>query len=50
MSVSLREVIEAAGYNLTDSYEDAMWLLSKQEEFTELVEKADELLEDKEDE
>lgn len=44
MSVSLLEVIEHAGYNL-DTAEDALWLLSKQSEFSELVEKADELVE-----
>lgn len=45
MSVSLLEVIEHGGYDLS-TYEDALWLLSKQSEFTELVEKADELLEE----
>lgn len=44
MSVSLLEVIEHAGYDL-NTYEDAMWLLSKQSEFAELVEQADDLLE-----
>lgn len=44
MSVSLLEVIEAGGYNL-DTIEDAQWLLSKQSEFTDLVEQAEELLE-----
>lgn len=48
MSVSLREVIEAGGYNLTTP-EDASWLLSKQAEFVELVELAEELI-DEEDE
>ena len=46
MSVSLQEVIEAAGYNLTDSYEDAAWLLSKQSEFEQLLEKAEDLWEE----
>ncbi len=45
MSVSLLEVIEAAGYDLTTK-EDAIWLLSKQREFEELIERAEELTED----
>lgn len=45
MSVSLLEVIEAAGYDL-NTPEDANWLLSKQSEFEELVNKAEELVEE----
>lgn len=45
MSVSLLEVIENAGYDL-NTVEDANWLLSKRNEFDELVEKAEELVED----
>lgn len=37
MSVSLSEVIAAGGYDLS-TYEDALWLLSKQSEFDELIE------------
>jgi hypothetical protein len=44
MSVSLLEIIEDCGYNL-DIYEDAVWLLSKRNEFDELIEKAEELVE-----
>lgn len=44
MSVSLLEVIEAGGYDL-NLKEDCIWLLSKQSEFEELVEQAEELLE-----
>lgn len=44
MSVSLLEVIEAGGYDLT-TYDDAIWLLSKRNEFDELIEKAEELVE-----
>lgn len=40
MSVSIAEVIEAAGYDL-NTPEDALWLLSKQREFKELIEKAE---------
>lgn len=43
MSVSLAEVIESGGYNLS-TYTDAQWLLSKQTEFEELVEAAQELV------
>lgn len=45
MSVSLLEVIEAGGYDLTTK-EDAIWLLSKRNEFEELVGKAEELVGD----
>lgn len=44
MSVSLLEVIEAGGYDLSDR-EDANWLLSKQSEFEELIEQAEEVIE-----
>lgn len=45
MSVSLLEVIEAGGYNLS-TIEDANWLLSKQSEFEELVEQANNLVDE----
>jgi hypothetical protein len=45
MSVSLLEVIEAGGYDLSTK-EDAIWLLSKRNEFEELIEAAEELLEE----
>lgn len=44
MSVSLREVIEAGGYDLI-TLDDAQWLKSKQSEFDELIEEADETIE-----
>lgn len=43
MSVSLLEVIEAGGYDVTTA-EDANWLLSKQNEFEELIEQAQDLV------
>lgn len=43
MSVSLLEVIEAAGYNL-NTEEDARWLLGKRNEFEELVDAAQALV------
>ena len=42
MSVSLLEVIEAGGYDLS-TVEDANWLLSKQNEFEELIEESEEI-------
>ena len=45
--VTLLEVIEAGGYDLTTP-EDANWLLSKQSEFDELIEAAEELIEESE--
>lgn len=52
MSVSLEEVIESAGYNITTSKEDAIWLLAQQGEFERLKEIAEETVErlEKEDE
>ena len=48
MSVSLAEVIEAGGYDLS-TVEDANWLLSKQNEFEELIEQAENLIEESEE-
>lgn len=45
MSRSLLEALEGAGYNLSTP-EDATWLLSKRNEFEELVEQAEILLEE----
>lgn len=47
MSVSLLEVIEAGGYDVTTP-EDANWLLSKQREFEELIEQAQEIVDGEE--
>lgn len=44
MSVTLQEVIEHGGYDLT-TLDDARWLVSKQTEFAELVEEAEETIE-----
>ena len=49
MSVSLREVIEAGGYDLT-AKDDIIWLLSKQDEFNDLIEEAEDRLEQIEEE
>ena len=48
MSVSLLEVIEAGGYDLS-TVEDAQWLISKQNEFEELIEQAENLIEESEE-
>lgn len=45
MSVSLQEVIESAGYDLS-SVDDARWLLSKEAEFTLLLDDAEKVVED----
>lgn len=46
--VTLLEVIEAGGYDLTE-VEDARWLLSKQSEFERLVEDAETVIDQYED-
>jgi len=43
MSTTLREVIEAGGYNLA-TLDDANWLLGVEDEFNELIEQAEELV------
>ena len=43
MSTTLREVIEAGGYDLT-TLDDAEWLLGVEDEFNELIEQAEELV------
>lgn len=48
MSVSLLEVIEAGGYDISTK-EDAIWLLSKQSEFEELIEQAQEVVDQDEE-
>jgi hypothetical protein len=48
MSVSLREVIEHGGYDLT-TVEDARWLVGKQLEFEQLVEEAELVVEEADD-
>lgn len=49
MSVSIREVIESGGYDLT-TVDDARWLLAQQSTFDELVEAAELTIEQYEDE
>lgn len=45
--VSIKEVIEAGGYDLT-TLEDAQWLLSQESNFDDLIEQAEELVEESE--
>ena len=49
MSVSLLEVIEHSGYDLK-TVEDSKWLLSKQKEFEQLIEEAENIIEKDEEE
>lgn len=44
MSVSLRDVIEAGGFDLS-LLEDCEWLLSVEDEFDQLIEEAEEVIE-----
>lgn len=48
MSVSLLEVIEAGGYDIT-TFDDANWLLSKQNEFEDLIIEAQDVIDNTED-
>lgn len=48
MSVSILEVIEAGGYDLS-TIEDARWLKSQESAFEELIEKAEEMIEAEEE-
>ena len=43
MSVSLEEVLESAGYDIKNSISDANWLLSRKDEWEEMIERAEEL-------
>ena len=45
MSVSLQEALEYAGYDITNNVDDAEWLLSQQDEFDELVEICERMIE-----
>ena len=46
MSVWLQEVLENAGYDIVNNPEDAKWLLSQQDEFGALCEKAEECVDE----
>ena len=49
MSVSLQEVLENAGFDVVNNYDDALWLQAQRDEFEELMEKAIECEESKKD-
>lgn len=49
MSVSLLEVLEHSGYDPLNNPEDATWLLSKQNEFNDLITQIKEVQEDLEE-
>ena len=49
MSVSLSEVLEAAGYDLA-TYDDANWLLSVRNEFDDLADEAEKVVDEHESE
>ena len=46
MSVSLDEVLTAAGYDIKNNPEDAQWLLAQRDEFEELCDIADETVDE----
>lgn len=50
MSVSLQEVLEGAGFDIKNNVEDALWLVSKQDEFEELIELCEDVIEKAEEE
>lgn len=46
MSVSLNEVLTAAGYDIKNNPEDAQWLLAQRDEFDELCDISEQTLDD----
>lgn len=46
MSVSLDEVLTAAGYDIKNNPEDAQWLLAQRDEFEDLCNIADETIDE----
>lgn len=48
MSMTIQQVIEAGGYDLSTA-EDANWLLAQQNQWEELIEAAEELIEESEE-
>lgn len=50
MSVSLLEVLEGAGYDILHNREDAEWLLGQEDEFEELCDEAEAVIEREEEE
>lgn len=50
MSVSLQEVLENAGYDIKNNLDDAIWLVSRQDEFEELIEECEDMIDKSESE
>lgn len=51
MSLSLQEVVEIyAGYDIKNNLDDAIWLVSKQDEFEELIEECEDMIDNSESE
>ena len=48
MSVSLDEVLTAAGYDIRNNVEDAQWLLAQRDEFEDLCDIADDTVDEHE--
>ena len=46
MSVSLDEVLTAAGYDIRNNVEDAQWLLAQRDEFEDLCDIADDTVDE----
>ena len=46
MSVDLAEILKDAGYDIKNNIEDALWLLTQEYEFNNLLETAGNLLDD----
>ena len=46
MSVSLDEIISHAGYDIKNNIDDARWLLAQKDEFEELLEIAEQTVDD----
>lgn len=49
MSVSLDEVLTAAGYDIRNNVDDAQWLLTQRDEFEELLGIAEQTVDDYEE-
>lgn len=50
MSVYLSEVLEGAGYDISNNPEDARWFLAQQNDYEDLLEQAEECIEKNEEE
>ena len=46
MSISLEQVLIAAGYDVRNDHDDAEWLMSHKDEFEEIVEAAEKTIDE----